>query len=41
LRGASVAQVAHTHGINPNVVFGWRRLAQQGMLVLGSFRSAA
>ena len=31
-RGASVASVAQQHGINPNLVFGWRRLYQQGLL---------
>jgi transposase len=30
--GASVADVARAHGINHNVVFGWRRLAQRGLL---------
>ena len=30
--GASVADVARVHGINPNIVFGWRRLAQRGLL---------
>ena len=30
--GASVAEVARAHGINANVVFGWRRLAQRGLL---------
>ena len=29
---ASVADVARAHGINHNVVFGWRRLAQRGLL---------
>ena len=32
LPGASVADVARAHGINHNVVFGWRRLAQRGLL---------
>ena len=32
LPGASVADVARVHGINHNVVFGWRRLAQRGLL---------
>jgi transposase-like protein len=27
-----VADVARAHGINHNVVFGWRRLAQRGLL---------
>jgi transposase len=30
--GASVADVARVHGINANVIFGWRRLAQRGLL---------
>jgi len=30
--GASIAEVARAHGINANVVFGWRRLAQRGLL---------
>ena len=30
--GASVALVARSHGINANLVFGWRRLFQQGLL---------
>ncbi len=30
--GASVADVARAHGINHNVVFGWRRLLQRGAL---------
>ena len=30
--GASVALVARSHGINANLVFGWRRLYQQGLL---------
>ena len=30
--GASIADVARVHGINHNVVFGWRRLAQRGLL---------
>lgn len=30
--GASIADVARAHGINHNVVFGWRRLAQRGLL---------
>ena len=28
--GASVAKVAMTHGINANIVHGWRRLAREG-----------
>lgn len=31
--GASVALVAQRHGINANLVFGWRRMRQQGLLV--------
>ena len=30
--GASIAEVARAHGINANIVFGWRRLAQRGLL---------
>jgi transposase len=30
--GASIAEVARAHGVNANVVFGWRRLAQRGLL---------
>ena len=30
--GASVSDVARAHGINHNVVFGWRRLWQRGLL---------
>lgn len=30
--GASVALVAQRYGINANLVFGWRRLHQQGLL---------
>jgi transposase len=29
--GASVAQVAMAHGINANIVHGWRKLAREGM----------
>ena len=32
VRGTSVAKVAQHHGINANVVFGWRRLYRQGLL---------
>ena len=32
VRGTSVAEVAQYHGINANVVFGWRRLHRQGLL---------
>jgi transposase len=31
-RGCSVAVVARRHGINANIVFGWRRLYRQGLL---------
>jgi transposase len=31
-RGASVAEVAQRHGVNANLLFGWRRLYQQGAL---------
>jgi transposase-like protein len=30
--GASAASVSRAHGINHNVVFGWRRLYDQGLL---------
>lgn len=30
--GASVAAVALRHGVNANLVFGWRRLHQRGLL---------
>lgn len=30
--GASIAEVARAHGINANILFGWRRLARQGLL---------
>ncbi len=39
--GASVADVARAHGINHNVVFGWRRLAQRGLLKAEGAESAA
>jgi transposase len=29
-RGASVAKVAMSHGVNANVVHGWRKLAREG-----------
>ena len=32
VRGASVPEVAQRHGINTNLVFGWRRLHKQGLL---------
>jgi transposase len=31
-RGASVAEVAQRHGVNANLLFGWRRLYKQGVL---------
>jgi len=31
-RGASVAVVAQRHGVNANLLFGWRRLYQRGVL---------
>jgi transposase len=39
--GSSVAEVARAHGINDNIVFGWRRLAQQGALRAKSTESTA
>jgi transposase len=30
--GASVAAVARKHGVNANLLFGWRRLYKQGLL---------
>lgn len=30
--GASVAEVARRYGVNANLVFQWRRLAEQGLL---------
>jgi transposase len=38
--GASIADVARAHGINHNVVFAWRRLAQRGLLRAESVESA-
>jgi transposase-like protein len=32
-RGASVADVAQRHGVNANLLFGWRRLYPQGVLI--------
>jgi transposase len=32
-RGASVADVAQRHGVNAKLLFAWRRLHQQGVLV--------
>jgi transposase len=31
--GASMAEVARRHGVNANLVFAWRRLHEQGLLV--------
>ena len=31
-RGSSVAEVAQRHRLNANLLFGWRRLSQQGVL---------
>ncbi len=31
-RGSSVAAVAQRHGVNANLLFGWRRMCQQGVL---------
>jgi transposase len=31
-RGASVAMVAQRHGVNANLVFGWRKLYDRGVL---------
>ena len=39
--GASIAEVARVHGINANVVFGWRRLGQRGLLRAPAPESAA
>lgn len=38
--GASVADVARAHGVNANIVFGWRRLAQRGLLRTESVHGA-
>lgn len=32
--GASVAKVAMSHGINANIVHGWRKLARQGQAAI-------
>jgi transposase len=32
--GASVARVAQAHGVNPNVLFLWRRQHREGRLIL-------
>src|SRR3981189_819570 len=39
--GASVAIVARSHGVNANLVFGWRRLYQKGLLEANSAPPAA
>jgi transposase len=36
---ASVAAVARKHGVNANLVFGWMRLQEQGMLARRTRRS--
>ena len=36
--GASVAKVAMSHGINTNVVHGWRKLARQARAVANTAR---
>ena len=38
--GASVASVARTHGVNANLVFGWMRQQEQGVLSARSRRAA-
>jgi len=38
--GASVATVAQAHGVNPNLVFGWRKLYQKGLLEPNATASA-
>jgi transposase len=30
--GASVAAIARKHGVNANLLFGWRRLHKRGLL---------
>lgn len=35
-RGASVSEVAQRHGVNSNLLFGWRRLYHQGVLREGN-----
>lgn len=40
-RGASVAEVARAHGINANLLFGWRRLERRGVLRVESAESPA
>ena len=39
--GASVAIVARAHGVNANLVFGWRRLYQKGLLDANAATPAA
>jgi transposase len=39
-RGASVAEVARAHGINANLLFGWRRLERRGALRAESAETA-
>ena len=31
--GASIAAIARRHGVNANLVFGWRRLHRKGLLI--------
>ena len=38
--GVSVAKVAMAHGINDNVVHGWRKLAREGRSVAASARAS-
>ena len=38
--GASVAAVARQHGVNANLLFGWRRLYEQGLLASHTRMSA-
>lgn len=39
--GASVATIARAHEVNANLVFGWRRLYQQGLLEQNAAAPAA
>lgn len=39
--GASVAEIARTHGLNANQVFKWRRLFERGQLSEAGARSTA
>lgn len=34
--GASVARVAQANGVNPNLIFVWRKLHREGRLLAGS-----